>query len=315
MIGICGAGAIGKLWAYRLGAAHCLFLSTRTENQTKPTSESKPTIHFEVVGRLEERKARHGQSVHSSYAIPYQHISEPPFPQMNAILICTKSYDAFDAAMTLDKRVPKTTPFVLFQNGLGSQQKIRERIQGRAVFAATTTSGANVRGNEQLVLAGDGETNIGPFNPEARALGSSKALNLLHSPVSHDLRFTENIDALLWRKLLINCGINAFTAIENVANGYIINTATFRELWPSLLQELCLLAPKADMEETEVEQLILDVAQATKDNISSMLQDIRSGKPTEIEDINGYAVKALEMHGHSADANKSLTRRVHALRY
>ena len=315
MIGICGAGAIGKLWAYRLGATHCLFLSTRTKDQTKPAPGSKPTIDFEVVGKLEESKARHNQTAHPRYAIPCQHISETPLPQMNAILICTKSYDAFDAAMTLDKIVPMTTPFVLFQNGLGSQQKIREHITGRAVFAATTTSGANVRENEQLVLAGDGETNVGPLNPEALAFGSSKTLKLLQSQVSHNVRFAENIEVLLWRKLLINCGINAFTAIENVANGYISNTATFQELWPSLLKELCVLAPKAGIEETEAEQMILDVAKATKDNISSMLQDIRSGKPTEIEDINGYAVKALEMHGHSADANKALTRRVHALRH
>lgn len=315
MIGICGAGAIGKLWAYRLGAAHCLFLSTRTKDQTKPAPNSKPTIRFEVAGKAEEPKAGHGQAVQSSYVIPCQHISEPPLPQMNAILICTKSYDAFDAAVALNKIVPMTTPFVLFQNGLGSQQKIRKSIKGRAVFAATTTSGANLGENKQLILAGDGETTIGPLNVEAQLLESSKTLMLLQSQVSHNLRFTENIETLLWRKLLINCGINAFTAIENVANGDISKTATFQELWSPLLQELCVLAPKANIEETEIESLILDVAKATKDNISSMLQDIRSGKPTEIEDLNGYAVKALQILGHSADANKELTRRVHALRH
>lgn len=315
MIGICGAGAIGKLWAYRLGAAHCLFLSTRTKDQTKQVRGSKTTIRFEVVGKVEISKTHLDQTAHPSYAIPYQHISEIPLPQMNAILICTKSYDAFDAALTLDKIVPVTTPFILFQNGLGSQQKILECIKGRAVFAATTTSGANVREDEKLILAGDGETTIGPLNPEAKALKSSKTLKLLQSQVSHNLTFTENIEALLWRKLLINCGINAFTAIENVANGDISNTATFQEFWSPLLGELCVLAPKADIEESEVESLILDVAKATKDNISSMLQDIRSGKSTEIEDINGYAAKALEKSGYSADANKALIRRVHALRH
>ncbi len=311
MIGICGAGAIGQLWAYRLSAARCLFLSTREKDQNKPEAK----IHFEVIESTEEDKARQSQTKNPRYTIPSLHIAQAPLPEIDAILICTKSYDAVDAATALDQIVPKTTPFVLFQNGLGSQQQIRERISDRAVFAATTTSGANVRRNRQLVLAGDGETIIGPLNLAAKSSGSERILKCLNSDVRHMIAFTEDIESLLWRKLLINCGINAFTAIENVPNGAISSTTTFQELWPTLLKELRALAPKAGIEEAEIETLILDVSKATKDNISSMLQDIRAGKATEIEDINGYASKALEVLGYCAYANKELTRRVHALRH
>ena len=319
MIGICGAGAIGKLWAYRLGAGNCAFISTRRKAADSQTDQPQ-NIQFEITdthGSANDRAQR-------TIPLYYLNTSNDVAANFKAVLICTKSYDALDAAVDLDTSLPSSIPFVLFQNGLGSQQRIITKLTSRQIFAASTTSGANINNKGQLVLAGDGETLIGALNKHANDISGRNITQVLtgstdnetDSVNGHRIDYTTNIEPLLWKKLLINCGINAITALENVPNGNISDTRTFSELWPDLINELTYLAPKADISSTskEIEALILDVAEKTGKNISSMLQDVRASKQTEIDDINGYACWALQQQNCSASANEELTRRVHALR-
>jgi 2-dehydropantoate 2-reductase len=48
------------------------------------------------------------------------------------------------------------------------------------------------------------------------------------------------------------------------------------------------------------------IARRTADNLSSMLQDVRRGAPTEIDVICGAVVKAGEQTGVSTPYNRSL---------
>ena len=63
----------------------------------------------------------------------------------------------------------------------------------------------------------------------------------------------------------------------------------------------------------EAESLVLDVCQKTKDNTSSMLQDVLKGRQTEIDYINGKVVELGKRHGVKVEANEILTTLVRAL--
>ena len=326
MIGICGAGAIGRLWAYRLGAGNCVFLSTRTALAGSKEGQHQ-SISFDLIDTSEDEGHADTAAINAGFVrpphfkFPFHSTSNTDVPDnLNAVLICTKSYDSLDAALALDKKLSPSIPFVLCQNGLGSQKRIVETLTSRQVFAASSTAGANINNEGQLVLAGYGETVIGALNKLAESITGQKITILLTGPQKSNKRqpliFSKDIEPLLWKKLLINCGINAITAIENVPNGDIQKTNTFHELWTELIDELTILAPKANLGSlnTAIEDLILDVAAKTGNNISSMLQDVRANKQTEIADINGYACKVLKEIGAPAYANQELTRRVYALR-
>jgi 2-dehydropantoate 2-reductase len=51
---------------------------------------------------------------------------------------------------------------------------------------------------------------------------------------------------------------------------------------------------------------VLDVAEKTAKNTSSMLQDRRAGRPTEIDYINGYIVRRGKELGVECKVNKKL---------
>jgi len=241
-----------------------------------------------------------------------------PQPETSALFLCTKSLHALSAAKALDEALPKSIPLVLFQNGMGSQFEILDAIKERPIFAAITTSGANIDNQNTLQIAGIGETIIGPLNTLGKSATQQLADDLSKYPIGkHSVHFSTTIRNQMWKKLIINCGINAITAIENCRNGDIANTATFHEIWPQLMCELFTLAnaTNLDMTKEDIQHLILSVARETGNNISSMLQDVRANKPTEIEHINGFALKTLQKMGLDAQANQTLIERVYALRH
>ena len=329
MIAIVGAGSIGRLFAYRLGTDKCFFLSTRSSHKNDSSSVSltnRPELRQRTdtdtdtdTNKVASKKFSANTLENTSFnvvddsstlrlSVPTFYTARPElsnYEKPRAVLLCTKSYDAVKAAIDLDLTLPSDVPFILMQNGMGSQQSIVRRLVDRPVFAAITTSGANINSSDELILAGDGTTQFG------KALFSH-----LQGASSNAFVFNEKIDRALFKKLIINCGINAFTAIEDCTNGAIVDTKSFSQLWPTLLKELSAIAKKAGLPNntSTIEKEILSVASATFNNISSMLQDIRAGKQTEIDDINGFAAKFLNEHGVDAIANKILTEKVHALR-
>jgi 2-dehydropantoate 2-reductase len=306
---ILGAGAMGCLWASHLhralrqDARHSVaFLST------KPDTNERVTF-----------------SLTSPFLSPSESLFQTDLPvskpadlniatsdQPNIILLCTKSYHALDAALQLKPFLNEHSYLVLFQNGLGSQYAILDALGDIAIYAAVSTEGVNRQASGKLVHAGKGLTRIGPLNDTAREI--SKFRHCLEM-LSHDGIETlaqETIWPALWEKLAINCAINPFTAILDCPNGEIKNSPLFQQNWPALKQELCALLNQAGMStlEDELEQSVFQVIEHTRSNISSMLQDIRAHRKTEIDDINGFAADYLSAHNLPSIINSQLSAKV-----
>ena len=122
-----------------------------------------------------------------------------------------------------------------------------------------------------------------------------------------------DMNVMLWKKLAVNCVINPLTAIHNVKNGEIVGlqhyghdfnffmTKLLEEVSCVALQEVELLRSltssrsektvQSIQKELSVESLqafVHKVIKDTADNISSMLQDVKSNRVTEVQYLNGY---------------------------
>ena len=168
--------------------------------------------------------------------------------------------------------------------------------------------------------AGRGQTLLGHFphepvahKPGNTAPGESLAqqLNSAELPVIR----CNNIYRAQWHKLAVNCVINPLTALYRVRNGDLLyHTAAERDT-RTLCSEICAVsqAMAIPLDKQQLHQRVIAVCEQTADNISSMLQDVRSGRATEIDYINGYLQqKALE-HAISCPTNVHILDRVRAL--
>src|SRR5690554_5246857 len=144
MIAILGAGSLGRLWAATLPAGRVAFVP-------RPGQATDPDCYrFQPI---------EGESFRVT--IPWLEPGQSP----ELFLVTTKAGDTLEALKAALRSIPESTPIVLFQNGLGSQQQVEETWPQRPVLAASTTEGANRPEPALTVHAGRGATWVGVLNP------------------------------------------------------------------------------------------------------------------------------------------------------
>lgn len=294
MIGILGAGSLGRLWGATLPAGSTVFMA-------------RPGAPTDVDTRYRFRPFKGPETV---VRIPFLKDHSKP----DLILVTTKAGDTLNAIAGVIEHVPIETPVLLFQNGLGSQQTIVERWPERPILAASTTEGANRPEPGLLVHAGTGDTWVGPLT-EAAKMSVDSAVDMLRDS-GLAIHPEPAILERLWQKLIINAGINPYTAILDCPNGDIL----FESLYQSTIDELCqelseLMSAAIQIRATpdSLRQRIEQVARKTAGNTSSMRADALLGRRTEIDFINGYLTALGKELGIAAPVNQMLTERVKQL--
>lgn len=293
MIAILGAGSLGRLWAAALPAGQVAFVP-------RPGQATEP-VHYRFCPI---------RGITYPVTIPWLQPGQIP----NLLLVTTKAGDTLTALNATLPHIPTNTPVVLFQNGLGSQQRTTEAWPDHPILAATTTEGANRPETDLTVHAGEGETWTGAMNASGEAHLAEVVQLLAQSGLN--VHTESDILSRLWQKLVINAGINAFTAILNCRNGQILEHAFFQQWIDPLCQEISQLLSAAGQPEQTPDTLrarIETVAHKTAANTSSMLADVLAGRGTEIDFINGYLVRLGQQHGVDTQVNQMLTERVQHL--
>ncbi len=294
MIGILGAGSLGRLWGAMLPAGGVAFIARPGE----PTGASV------------DYRFRPFEGPESQVRIPFLQPGDEP----ELILVTTKAGDTLDAVAGVINQFAIDTPILLFQNGLGSQQAVAKRWPERPVLAASTTEGANRPESGLLVHAGTGDTWVGAMTSPAKVT-VRKAVTML---ATSGMKIHPETDIVqrLWQKLIINAGINPYTAILDCPNGKILDAPLYQSTIDQLCLELSQLMDAAvRIRETPdaLRERIEQVARNTAGNTSSMRADVQRRRRTEIDFINGYVAKLGKELGIETPVNQMLTERVQQL--
>lgn len=118
-------------------------------------------------------------------------------------------------------------------------------------------------------------------------------------------------------KLAVNSILNPLTSLIDARNGTILHNHELTRTFRLMLAETSLIIrtipelrglPNTNtrFSAARLERLVIEVARKTKDNISSMLADVRAGRKTEVGYINGYIVKRGEELGIKAVVNYAM---------
>lgn len=294
-------GSLGGLWAVRLQSCAAVTLLLRTSDS--------PWQSLELVGQAAPDQNQN-QSTQFQFPVePAQH----PASSINHLLVATKSYQALEALDSLRPQLSDKTCIYLMQNGLGSQEAIARAYPDFPVFAVTTTEGANQQGRFRIVHAGRGFTWIGGLTERA-TLEMAEQTAALFKQAGFESAATPDIREKLWQKLAVNCAINPFTALLDCRNGALPEQPFFQQRISPQCQEIAAALTLAgyQTEPAAVEERVRQVIQGTAENISSMLQDVRAGRRTEIDAINGYLVEFCEAHALPCPINRELVELVKA---
>lgn len=258
-VAIFGAGALGSVIGALLSRRNEVLLITRgehlksiRENGLKVTGITEGIFHLEAE---------------SYYPGGY-----------DLIILTVKAYDTEEAIENI-KREYKGEAIMTFQNGVG----IVDMLSNFDVIPGVTTHGATLISPGVVRHAGYGDTYIGEKNGEI----SERVLMIARNFTECGLK-TEVVNDIMerrWIKAAINACINPLTAVLGVKNGRLLNE-NLREIMKGIGEE-CSIALKKRGIDADVYALALEVVEKTKENKSSMLQDILLGRRTEVDYIVG----------------------------
>ncbi len=224
------------------------------------------------------------------------------------LLLTTKSYDAKSALGSVLHRLAEGANVILMVNGMGVAERLLELLAQRRdikLFCATTTEGAYRRQRFTIEHAGRGRTLVGAFASDAGAappwVGQWRRGTL-------GVTWCDDIQHQLWQKMAINCAINPLTALYKCRNGELAQNNVYWQSVSRLCDEIAATGAAAgfDSDKDNLIATVKDVVTATADNVSSMLEDSRAGRRTEIEDITGYLVNRATELGVETPYNKAL---------
>jgi 2-dehydropantoate 2-reductase len=298
-IAIIGAGAMGSLFGSMLSKVSEVVLIDINHDHVEAIQKnglivenldgSRSTFNLLITNRPEELSDR-----------------------VELAIIFTKSFNTRDAANTARAILDPQGVALTLQNGIGNFDVIQNILGPENAVLGVTSHGGTFLGPGHVRHAGIGPTHIANI-PLKKSL-IDKIVNIFNV-AGIDTSLSDNMNSLIWGKLIINVGINAMTAICRVPNGIIGKISECFDIMEEAVSEAAAVADALGIMlpyEDPVAQ-VKKVCEATATNQASMLQDILRGTRTEIEAINGAIVKKADTLGIPTPMNCFLFRIIKAI--
>ena len=279
---ILGAGAIGSLYGAKLSKLNDVLLIAR-ESHTNAINKNGLTIKgIENYNYRLKASSKIGRIVDNTL-----------------ILLTTKVHGSRSAVNSIKNLVKKDTIIMCIQNGLGSENVVKEIIKEKClVLRGVTNFGAAFLDDGTIEYNNYGYTAIekSPETGETAENFTKCGLNAYESI---------NIKEDVWKKLILNCVLNPITAILRIRNGGIAD----ENLNPlkKLIVDECLKVAEKDGVKFDFDFLkSLNEGIKNSKNISSMQQDLLKGRKTEIDFLNLAVAELGKKYGIKCPVNDSL---------
>ncbi len=222
------------------------------------------------------------------------------------IIVFVKAYLTKDAVEFGLPMVGKETTFLSLQNGLGNIENIASKVRQAQVVGGVTSQGSTMLGPGRIRHGGKGPTFIGQM--DGMVVPKVELVASLFNESGIPTEVSDNIECLIWEKLLVNVGINAVTAITGLRNGELLKFEEARALMTMAVEEAEKVALKKGIPLMgNPVKKVFEICETTAQNRSSMGQDIDNRRRTEIDFINGGIVKEGKALGIPTPVNATLT--------
>ena len=248
---------------------------------------------------------------------------------IRSLIVACKAAATVSAIQSVKHRISTETTICLMQNGMGQVEELNERVftdpaTRPAYIMGILTHGLYVSKPFTVIHAGVGKISIGVV----RDLQKPPAITDQIKPsTEHLLRIltqAPNLDCtvfdyaeliqLQFEKLAVNCLVNPLTALIDVHNGTMLDNGPLSGVQRALITEISkVIQALPEMHGLEMlttrfgsERLMersIYMTQLTAANSSSMREDVRGKRGTEIDYLNGYIVKRGKEVGIECIAN------------
>jgi 2-dehydropantoate 2-reductase len=298
---IIGAGALGLLFGgYLSQSTSKITYVTRNNSQAKMLND-KGVVFYPLQGEATTfRPAAFSFDQDIGHIDNRSSIEDYHVMKVRLVIVTVKQTNLDKVLPWIRMNVGESVPLLFLMNGMGHHELAHQQLPHNHIYFGTTQSGATRLSPNEVEERGRSITKIGSMWKQACHPSLLNLMDKLDKKGIH-LQWSEEIEVEMWRKCVINSCINPLTALFQVKNGTLIEDPALHTMMDMLYKEASMLieevipqeAPKI-LRNGKAWEDIQEVCRITSENLSSMVQDIRHKRETEIESITGYLLSKAE---------------------
>lgn len=296
-VAVMGAGAVGCFYGAMLArGGHDVVLIGRT-------------LHMDAVRRDGLRFESGGHTL----AVPMAVATDAAAARgADLVLFCVKATDTETAAAALQPHLAPGTLVWSLQNGIDNVKRLLQmpgwadlRPEAAVVYAAVDMAGpGHLRhhGRGELVLAAQ----LAPTVADGAAIGRQAWIDAFRN-AGVPVDTVPSIDGALWAKLVLNCAYNALSAVVRMPYGPLMQQPQAVRLVDTVVAE-CIAVAEAEgiILPATLAHSVRRIPQTMPQQSSSTAQDLRRGRRTEIDHLNGAICRIGAHHGVPTPVNETL---------
>jgi len=271
---IIGAGAIGTYLAAVISREYDVTLVGKKEHHHKD--------HFKVIQK--NGILLSGFQTVMSKVLTTRELKKVPAHSL--VIVTTKAYDVKTVFEDLKNIVKNDTVFMLIQNGIGIKEEVKD-ILPNEIIRAVTGIGA------EIIRPGEVRTSWGKVVLENTK--SAEKVYEIFSKSTFDTSISDDIKQEEWLKLTINAFVNPLTTLLQIRSR-MLSKPEIRGLVEKVIDEVLAVADKEGYPVPR-EKVIKTISRLKQyKNYSSMYQDVKKGKKTELDYITGAIIRLAKEH-------------------
>ena len=227
------------------------------------------------------------------------------------VLLCVKTTDTEEAARALAPHLVTGAVVVSLQNGVDNVERIRPLVNAE-VLPAVVYVAAQMTAPGCVKHTGRGDLILGDLPRRDPEDGTRRRqledLAGLFGRAGVPCRVSEDVEADLWTKLVMNCAFNAISALGRSRYGRLASNPWTRDVMRQVVEEVVAVGRAAGVRWKDVDliEATWKLAAAMSAATSSTAQDIARGKHTEIDALNGYVARRGAELGVATPVNQTL---------
>jgi len=229
------------------------------------------------------------------------------------VVLATKAMHVAAAAQTIEFLLKSDTPVLSIQNGLGGPETAASVLgKERVMVGVVGGFGASMRGPGHAHHNGMELVRLGEFGGPITA--RLKKVQEIWSGAGFRVKVFDDIDQLVWEKLICNCSVSGPCAVSNLTVGEVMADPDMAKISADCAKEAFDVARRKGVRLGFDDPVVYTREFASKipGARPSVLLDLMAGRTSEIDVINGAIPRVGRGIGVAAPVNEAITGLVRA---
>jgi len=226
------------------------------------------------------------------------------------LVVFTKTFHTDAALVQMKRLIGPRTWLLSLQNGLGNDRRLAEHGAAERVLVGSSSLPSDLVGPGKVRSHGEGGSKLYPAFGGDPAFAQQVCELLSRGGLPAQLE--PDIHVAIWSKAIFNAAMNPLCALTRRTPGFLGANPESRAMITAAVEEgvavanACGIAVPAQPIHDLTEVSMTDHA----NHEASMLQDVKAGRRTEVDAINGAIVEAGRAAGVAAPVLETLWRLV-----